>query len=407
MKTLAWNRTGRIAEVGDRIWSYLSPASRFEEEGLLTAAALLQWPVEDVARLGELQFLLSREVGAFLDAVGNLLRSLTSSSQREEEWDYERLRGPVMWSRTLSLRAAGGSPNLWVTAPARRDHQTPENQMLVHLLDTIVEVGRRSGWESYPSASEPVSIVRDRIALAEYWQQSRPLAQIERTPLTPRDVMRVRSGRAKLRYATVIGAYDRYEALVGNLDRRAVREAIEQVALITASEGRLFELLSLFNMIDALAANGWNLAPVRLFQGKLCISGHRTDGRRLHLLYQATPAEFRADSIYDETLDKHGVQQRQPLRPDMTLRWEDSSGTTRWLLVECKLSESQGAGHAARQALLDLLAYRRAFDSTLQESLTPYGLGLAWGGGLIANPESEVILCTPDHLTVAIDELVS
>jgi hypothetical protein len=109
MKTLAWDRTSRIREVRHQIWSYLSLASRFEEEGLLTAAALLRWPAEDVARLGELQFLLSQEVGDFLDAVAILLRSLTSSSSREEEWDYERLRGPVMWSRTLSLRAAGGS----------------------------------------------------------------------------------------------------------------------------------------------------------------------------------------------------------------------------------------------------------------------------------------------------------
>jgi hypothetical protein len=87
MKTLAWDRAGRIAEVGDRIWTYLSPASRFEDDALLTAAALLRWPVEDIIRLGELHFLLSREVGDFLDAVSTLLRSLTSSSRRDEEWD--------------------------------------------------------------------------------------------------------------------------------------------------------------------------------------------------------------------------------------------------------------------------------------------------------------------------------
>src|SRR4051794_2717214 len=106
MKDLTWSRIERITEVRDRIWGYLSPASRFEGQGLLTAAALLQWPQSDVARLGELQFLLSDEVGRFLDSIPSLLRRLTTSSSHQEEWDFERLRGPVQWSRTLSLRAA-------------------------------------------------------------------------------------------------------------------------------------------------------------------------------------------------------------------------------------------------------------------------------------------------------------
>ena len=63
MRTLAWDRTARITEIGTRIWTYLSPASRFEQEGLLTVAALLRWPAAAAARLGDLQFLLSKEVG--------------------------------------------------------------------------------------------------------------------------------------------------------------------------------------------------------------------------------------------------------------------------------------------------------------------------------------------------------
>ena len=38
-----------------------------------------------------------------------------------------------------------------------------------------------------------------------------------------------------------------------------------------------------------------------------------------------------------------------------------------------------GAGHAARQALTDLLAYRRAFDHVLAPGSQTYGLGVAWG----------------------------
>jgi hypothetical protein len=42
MKPLRWDRAARVNEVRDRIWSYVSPSSRFELPGLLVAAALLK-----------------------------------------------------------------------------------------------------------------------------------------------------------------------------------------------------------------------------------------------------------------------------------------------------------------------------------------------------------------------------
>lgn len=36
----------------------------------------------------------------------------------------------------------------------------------------------------------------------------------------------------------------------------------------------------------------------------------------------------------------------------------------------------------------------------------PYRLGLAWGEGLVANPQSEVMLATPDTMTDAIASTV-
>ena len=117
MRHRAWDRDARIAEVRDRIWSYLSPASRFEMPGLLVAAALLKWPEADALRLAELQFLLSAEVGEFLQEMPRLVRRLATASARDEELTAERLQGPVDWNATLALRASAGSRHLFVTAP--------------------------------------------------------------------------------------------------------------------------------------------------------------------------------------------------------------------------------------------------------------------------------------------------
>ncbi len=405
MKNLTWDRTACINEIRDRIWSYLSPASRFEEQGLLTAAALLNWPVEEATALGEVQFLLSDQLGDLLDAMPALVRKLTTSSSRDEEWDFERLRGPVLWSRTLALRAAGGSPHLWVTSPARRDYETVENRMLVQVLDAIVEVGRTSGWASQESPEKPSELVRKRMAEAEFWLQSRPLTQIERIPLTPRDVSRVRTGRASQRYAAVVDAYDCHDSLVRTLDRNAIRAAVEQAGLVTASPGTLFELLCLFNVIDALDRAGWVMSPVRLFRGHLRIDGKRPDGRQLRLNYQSNPIDL-PRSRYKAIQSSHGFRQPQEMRPDMILKWDTVNGRQMWLLVECKLSKD-GVRDGARKALTDLLAYRKAFTTLLDSQAAPYGLGIAWGRGLMPNVNEEIMLASPDALSFALGSNVT
>jgi hypothetical protein len=82
--------------------------------------------------------------------------------------------------------------------------------MLVHVLDAIVELGRASGWASQDSPEAASVRVRKRVEDAEFWLQSRMLTQIERVPLTPRAVSRVRAGRANQRYLSVIEAHGDY-----------------------------------------------------------------------------------------------------------------------------------------------------------------------------------------------------
>ena len=77
MRSLAWNRGARVAEVQDQIWKYVTPASRFESPGLLVAAALLAWTeIDALSLLGGLQFLLSDEVGKFLDTMPQLVNAI-------------------------------------------------------------------------------------------------------------------------------------------------------------------------------------------------------------------------------------------------------------------------------------------------------------------------------------------
>jgi hypothetical protein len=187
------------------------------------------------------------------------------------------------------------------------------------------------------------------------------------------------------------------------MDRQAVREAIEEAGLVTAKEPILFELLTTFRVLDALTSLGWQMAPFTLFHGHVHTAGETTDGRQIDLWYQTTPRALSDVSLYKEVLTSHGFTGTRQ-RPDISLRWTAPDGQQRWLLIECKLSES-GVRHAAREALADLLAYRADYDATLAATNGPHGLGVAWGEGLHPVSTSEVALCTPDTLTQALQQI--
>ncbi|MBA3405729.1 MAG: hypothetical protein H0U13_13795 [Gemmatimonadaceae bacterium] len=409
-----WNRQEQILDVRDKIWRYVSSAASGEALKLY-AAAVLQIPASDVRTLGIVQFLTGDEVGRFVGDLPRLVRRLTTTTERQEEASAERVRGAIRWSKTFSYRAATGIPHLYVTAPAQRVFNTPENQLLLYLLRVIPELAKRIRW--YRSKSEAAGkLVSERVAEVEKWGQLRMLAEIEFAPPSARTFADVRTGRHRRTYQAVIDAYQAHALLTRMLDREQIRRAVEEHALITSRDSILMELLSFFNVVDALSSSelAWKLEPLNVFLGGVGLNGTHSDGRGLSLWYQKAPKELVAGSIYRAVQRRHGLK-NAPKRPDLVLRITKDD-TTRWIVGEIKFREG-GVNDAARSALADLLMYRRDFRKTLRGQTAPYGLGIAWGSNLlpIAHGSSEaaqtqdkgeeVVLCSPDRLVDALKML--
>ena len=136
--------------------------------------------------------------------------------------------------------AATGMPHLYVTSPARRAYQTPENELLVHVLDAVAKTGRDTSW--FNRAAGTAAVVTERVETAEYWRQHRLAADIQRRPITPRTTTRVRAGRNRKTYASTLRAYDILRELVHQLRRDAIRDAVEQRALVVSDDSVLFEM---------------------------------------------------------------------------------------------------------------------------------------------------------------------
>jgi hypothetical protein len=325
-----------------------------------------------------------------------LLRQLATTTAHQQEHSAERVRGAILWGSTIAARAAGGLPHLYVTAPARRAFQTPENELLVFVLEAIARLGEQTGW--HHSDGEGIQqLVSDRTAAAQRWLQARMLGEVQRRPPTPRSMMRVRTGRHHRHYRHAVSTWERYCSLIAQMDRTQLRELIESTAIVTRQDPTLFELLCTFAVIDALRTCGWHPGPLRLFRGQLRLAAQRGD-QRLDLWYQTTPRALAVSSRYTQVLRQHGFTHVIGLRPDMILR-RATDDRERWLLIEVKLYDQVQDG--ARAALQNLLAYRRAFDARLEGSDGVYGLGISWGADLQPKP-AEIMLCTPDTIPAAI-----
>jgi hypothetical protein len=404
VKDLSWERSEAIGRLRRDVWRYVTQASKSEEELLLWAAALLQMPAAEVRYLAQLQFILSEPVGRLLEQMPMLIRRLTTTTQTEVEISAERIRGAIRWSETFAQRAATGLPHVFVTAPSRRAFQTPENEVLSFALFAIAEFGRRTGWDR-PSTSGPAEIVAARVAEATKWRQARALIDVAAKQPNETTIARVRASRNRGRYQAALDVAELYRRYIARLDRSAIRDAIEHHALIASRDSVLLELECAFGTVRALRGLGWRASPSGLLRPPHIFQAHKS-GSHLDVYYQRAPAALSASSYYSDIQRAHSFPSASGLIPDLVLRLRAGS-TTRWLLIEVKGGPKRGVGDNARAAILDLLAYRRAFAPVLDKQSGPYGIGYAWGRELVPADEAELTLCTPDTLSRALELLLN
>jgi hypothetical protein len=386
MQDVAWDRAAVAQSVADRLWLVMTSGADHLADVLPHAAAVLQLPRTDVAFLRSLHLALSPEAGAMIEAAPDLLRTLRSTTATSLESHPDRLRGPVAWGETTALWARSGWPSGYATRPVQRDYDTPESRLLSGSLRVMaaavveVEPLARSGGGGVGD------VLHARLGSVRH-ARATPVMRHLTAPPSPADLGRVERGRGRRRMQPVTTFWTLADRLTRLEDRTLLRRMVEQAALVTTDTGALMESLVLFRSWEVLEQLGWVAGPPRLVRGRLAVHFARA-GEPLTLHYQQVPSTMAGS--YARLLREHGLP-ASSLRPDLVLSRPAALGTRR-VVVEVKYRHRAVDG--ARQALLDLLAYR---DNYGAQSGTAW-LGVAWGKGLAPNLDSEVWLCTLDRL---------
>jgi hypothetical protein len=190
------------------------------------AAALIGSDVATLRDATSLTLAASPEAARLLDGMELRVRTLPTGVDTEAERCVFSVRGPVMWSETITARAnALGNEDVFVCSITRRSFDTVENRVLVAALEAIARAGRAlrgpTGAKVPPQEAARIAEVARE---AGAWRAHPRLADVQSRRLSGRDLARLRGGHRTSRLGTVLAIRERVaepfvaEDLVGLAD---------------------------------------------------------------------------------------------------------------------------------------------------------------------------------------------
>ena len=161
------------------------------------AAALTGLPMPLLRDATRVSLAASDEAGVLLEQLDQHIRTLPMTLSDHLEHCVHSVRGPVIWSETITARAnALGNEDVFVCRTTRRGFDAPLNRALVGLLTEIAGAAKalRGPLGDLLEPGER-NRIDDRAALARRWRHHRRLADLHPGRLRARDLARIRTGR--------------------------------------------------------------------------------------------------------------------------------------------------------------------------------------------------------------------
>jgi len=171
-------------------------------------SALLGLPTRLSRHLVGTWLATSPEAEALLAAMPQIVRSLAIATTDRPERCYGELRGPVLWSETMSARSASaGDPGLFVCATTTKAYDTDENRVLKAALAAIARAGAEvdagTAVEGGPLVNDARQ-ARHNGLQANHLLEHRTLADVPVTAIRGRALQRTRAGSRRGTYEPAV-----------------------------------------------------------------------------------------------------------------------------------------------------------------------------------------------------------
>jgi hypothetical protein len=154
----------------------------------------------------------SPEAERLLQTFPRTIRSLATSIHTNAERCIGSLRGPVLWSETMSARASSfGDDDLFVCSTPSRAYDIDENHVLVYALAEVRDAARLAADAAGASggSSEATRTVRRHAVEATRYLEHPSLRSVSRKKPGARAIKRTRSGKHRKSYDAALGVVER------------------------------------------------------------------------------------------------------------------------------------------------------------------------------------------------------
>ncbi len=154
------------------------------------------------------------EAASLLAAMPQIIRTLSISTISVPERCVGEIRGPILWSETMSARgSSAGDPGVYVCSTVSRAHDTAENRLLVAALEAIVrggqDVARFHVDEDQESEATLLTDARRHADLAHRFLDHRTLIDVTAGRSNRRMARRVRHDPRRRAYRPVAAMLER------------------------------------------------------------------------------------------------------------------------------------------------------------------------------------------------------
>ncbi|MGQ0432916.1 MAG: hypothetical protein ACT452_10995 [Microthrixaceae bacterium] len=253
-------------------------------EPVRAAGALVGLPHRAASMLVGTVVATCDETEDLLAAMPRILRSLAIATTDRPERCHGELRGPVLWSETMSARSASvGDPGLFVCATTTKAYDTAENRILKAALAVIERAGHAATHGVDLHGDDRLRRARHNEHQARHLLEHRALSGVPLGRISSRSIRRTATGsrRATYRPAMALLARSQDPLRAEHLRARASTAALADHDLLAAcldALSRRGEAPPLLNDRGGLVAG-----PIRYDHlGGVTIAGrHITDGAQI------------------------------------------------------------------------------------------------------------------------------
>ena len=345
--------------------------------------------IRDVEKLLRIHFLLRDDVVAFVEQVPERIRSIKTTTRKENEEQEERIRGRIDWQRTLKARYAQCDRQAYYVERTERTYATPANLVLYELIGTICAIidddvapalENRYPWFGSWTQGRLPEAIRSLYMKNIYLRRIGIEKRAEVTDRMITDTVKARNPLYR-DAALLLASYRRlmdYE-----LDPWEAKELLEKTFVKPERTEVLFELYWTIQVIKAMTRDKGK-AVFHIIDGSTSIVAEWEDETHRYRLYHDSvgPFTFRERWADIELPEKDGYLRREGAvvgkwqelcdayfgtdqsdvlwggRPDILVEQRPlgTSATSRILIGEVKYTESPSYAAQGLKELLDYVA---------------------------------------------------